>query len=170
MTVIYPIQSDITHNLAGWSKENPPLYRYYLVRIWDPSKPFFAFIGMNPSRANESHDDPTVRRCINFARREGAGRFVMLNVYGYRSTNADIISKIAHPNGSENDFWIKKYVKEADVIVAAWGRNVTRRGEEVLSMIKNLNSIHCLGINSDGSPKHPLYLKSVTPLHLLQEK
>ena len=170
MAAVYPIQADITHNVALWSKEMPPLYRYYLFREWDKSKPLVAFIGMNPSKADENFDDPTVRRCINFARREGAGRFVMLNVYGYRSTDPLVIRKIADPNGSDNDYWLKSYVKEADVVVAAWGRNVTQRGEEVLKMIKGLNTIHCLGTNLDGSPKHPLYLKLDTSLQLLQEK
>lgn len=169
MAVVYPVQGDITHNVALWSKETPPLYRYYLFRAWDKSKPLLAFIGMNPSKADERFDDPTVRRCINFARREGAGRFVMLNVYGYRSTDPLAIGKVADPNGPDNDFWLKSYVKEADVVVAAWGRNVTQRGEEVLKMVKGLNTIYCLGTNSDGSPKHPLYLKLDTPFQLLKE-
>lgn len=170
MIGLIPIQTDVSFNSAGWSKEQPPLYRYYLTRIWDPSKPLFVFIGMNPSKANEQFDDPTVRRCINFARREGAGRFVMLNVYGYRSTDASIIRKVSDPNGPDNDFWIKSYVKEADTVVAAWGRNVTERGEEVLKLVKGLKTIYCLGLNNDGSPKHPLYLKLNTPLQILLEK
>jgi hypothetical protein len=168
MVTVYPVQADITNNQALWSKETPPLYRYYLFREWNKSKPFFAFIGMNPSKADERFDDPTVRRCINFARREGAGRFVMLNVYGFRSTDPLAIREVSDPNGPENDHWIQSYVKEADFVIAAWGRNVTQRGKEVLKMIKGLNTVHCLGINLDGSPKHPLYLKSNTSLKKLQ--
>jgi hypothetical protein len=170
MPTIYPVQNDIIHNSACWSTENPPLYRYYLYRDWEPKKHLAAFIGMNPSKANERFDDPTVRRCINFARREGAGRFVMLNAYGFRSTDAKVVLNVSDPNGVDNDIWIKKYVKEADLVVAAWGRNVARRGEKILEMVKGLNSIYCLGFNSDGSPKHPLYLKSNAPLQLLQKK
>jgi hypothetical protein len=170
MAAIYPVQTDVTHNAALWSKETPPLYRYYLLREWNASKLFFAFIGMNPSKADEHFDDPTVRRCINFARREGAGRFVMLNAYGYRSTDPLAIRNVADPNGPDNDLWIKSYVKKADLVVAAWGRNVTSRGEEVLKMIKGLNTVHCLGINLDGSPKHPLYLRADTSLQILQQK
>lgn len=114
-------------------EESPPLYRYYLFRAWDMSKPLFVFIGMNPSKADERFDDPTVRRCINFARREGAGRFIRLNVYGYRSTDASAIRKVVDPNGPDNDKWLRTHAKEADVVVAAWGRNVTERGEEVLT-------------------------------------
>jgi hypothetical protein len=136
MAVLHPIQADVEQTYAGWSEESPPLYRYYLFRAWDMSKPLFAFIGMNPSKADEHFDDPTVRRCINFARREGAGRFIMLNVYGYRSTDASAISKVTDPNGPDNDYWLKTHVKEADVVVAAWGRNVTNRGEEVLKISK----------------------------------
>jgi hypothetical protein len=170
MAFLLPIQADIIHSSAVWSKETPPLYRYYLNRVWDVSKPVFAFIGMNPSKADERFDDPTVRRCINFARREGAGRFFMLNVYGYRSTDSAAIRKIDDPNGPDNDFWLETHVKAADVVVAAWGHNVTQRGEEVLKIVKGLNDIHCLGCNLDGSPKHPLYLRADTSLQLLQKK
>jgi hypothetical protein len=169
MAILFPVQADVTYNNAVWSKETPPLYRYSLYRSWDNSKLLFAFIGMNPSKADERFDDPTVRRCINFARREGAGRFIMLNVYGYRSTEAAAIRKVVDPNGSDNDFWLKTHVRDADVVVAAWGRNVTDRGKEVLDMLKGLNTFHCLGLNLDGSPKHPLYVKADTPFKILQE-
>jgi hypothetical protein len=168
MAILYPVQADVIQNYAQWSNE-PRLYRYYLYRAWDNSKSLYAFIGMNPSKADEQFDDPTVRRCINFARREGAGRFIMLNVYAYRSTDPKGIEKVAKPNGGENDFWLKAKVKEADVVVAAWGRNVTERGKEVLNMIKGLKTVHCLGINLDGSPKHPLYLKGDTALQIFQD-
>jgi hypothetical protein len=170
MAVLLPVQADVKENVAIWSKETPPLYRYYLYRAWDKSKSLVAFIGMNPSKADERFDDPTVRRCINFARREGAGRFIMLNVYGYRSTDASAIRGVEDPNGPENDRWIKSQVEKADHVVAAWGSSVAERGEQVLKMIKGLNTIHCLGRNGNGSPKHPLYLKSDTMLELLQEK
>jgi hypothetical protein len=169
MAVLYPVQADVIENHAKWSNE-ARLYRYYLYRAWDNSKPLYAFIGMNPSKADEQFDDPTVRRCINFARREGAGRFVMLNVYGYRSTDPKAVRMVADPNGEKNDYWLRTKAKEADVVVAAWGRNVTQRGKEVLNMIRGLNTIHCLGLNFDGSPKHPLYLKGDTALQILQER
>jgi hypothetical protein len=170
MAVLLPVQADVKENVAVWSNEKPPFYRYYLYRAWKKSGPLFAFIGMNPSKANERFDDPTVRRCINFARREGAGQFVMLNVYGYRSTLASAIRGVEDPNGPENDGWIRSQVKKADCVVAAWGSCVVERGEQVLKMVKGLNTVFCLGRNANGSPKHPLYLKSDTALELLQEK
>ncbi len=170
MAVLLPVQEDIQENVAVWSKEKPPLYRYYLYRAWDKSKPLYTFIGMNPSKADEQFDDPTVRRCINFARREGAGKFVMLNVLGYRSTDASAVKKVQDPNGAENDQWIKAEVEKADYVVAAWGSNVKDRGQQVLEIIRGLKTIYCLGINADGSPKHPLYLKTDTPLRVLTEK
>jgi hypothetical protein len=89
---------------------------------------------------------------------------------GDTCTDPSAISKVSDPNGPDNDYWLKTHVKDADVVVAARGRNVTARGEEVLKMIKGLNTVRCLGTNADDSPKHPLYLKADTALQVLKEK
>lgn len=56
---------------ATFSKDR--LYRYQLWRIWDESKPYMNVIGLNPSTADETKDDPTIRRCLGFAKAWGYG-------------------------------------------------------------------------------------------------
>ena len=64
-------------------------YRYWLLRVWDESLPVMAFIGLNPSTADETADDPTIRKCIKYAKAWGFGGLLMLNVYSFRATNPD---------------------------------------------------------------------------------
>jgi hypothetical protein len=56
-------------------------YRYELGQIWAGEENVAVFVGLNPSTANEHVDDPTIRRCIRFARDWGYGGLVMLNLF-----------------------------------------------------------------------------------------
>ena len=83
-------------------------YRYTLTRTMNPDlvgddARTIAFIGLNPSTATATTDDPTVRRCIGYAAREGFGRFVMLNAFGYRATDPKDMKAQADPVGKGND-------------------------------------------------------------------
>jgi hypothetical protein len=77
-------------------------YRYWLLRVWDDSKPILCVIGVNPSTADETLDDPTIRRVIGFAKRLGYGGALMLNVGAYRSTDPRKWLKALDPFGPEN--------------------------------------------------------------------
>jgi hypothetical protein len=140
-------------------------FRYWLLREWDAALPKVAFIGLNPSTADETIDDPTIRRCMGFARTWGKGGLLMLNLYAFRATapaemwraqkaGTDII-------GGESGYCtaLQGYAKEqnCDLVIAAWGVHGFKRGPDVSS---RWNSLMCLARNSDGSPKHPLYLKT----------
>lgn len=61
-------------------------YRYILSRTWDETKPTVLFIGLNPSTADEKTDDPTIRKCINYAKCWGYGKILMANLFAFRST------------------------------------------------------------------------------------
>lgn len=61
-------------------------YRFALWRIWDQSMPYAMFIGLNPSTADETRDDPTLVRCGNFARQWGYGSVCMANLFALRAT------------------------------------------------------------------------------------
>ena len=133
-------------------------YRYSLSRIWDKEKKYVLFIGLNPSTADEEADDPTIRRCVNYAKNWGYGGFMMVNLFAYRTTLPSNLIKVKYPVGTENDKYIVKLSKKADITVAAWGNNgnLYSRDKQVLNLVSRLM---CLKINKSGQPAHPLYLK-----------
>ena len=133
-------------------------YRYSLSRIWDKEKKYVLFIGLNPSTAGEETDDPTIRRCVDYAKNWGYGGFMMVNLFAYRATLPSSLKKVKYPIGKNNDKYIVKLSKKADITVAAWGNNgnLYSRDKEVLSLVPNLK---CLKVNKSGQPAHPLYLK-----------
>jgi len=133
-------------------------YRYSLSRIWDKSKPCVLFIGLNPSTADDNEDDPTIKRCIDYANRWGYGGLKMANLFAYRSTLPSNLKKAKNPIGVDNDRHIKELSKEAAITVIAWSDNGSYldRDKEVLKLIEEPM---CLNINKSGQPSHPLYQK-----------
>jgi hypothetical protein len=138
-------------------------WRYTLWRRWSTNKPTVAFIGLNPSTADETSDDPTVRRCIGFARRWGYGGMNMLNIFAFRSTNPRLLRTAANPVGPGNRAALKRTCHRSAMIVACWGGwgRLFDRGEAVIDLLSEVR-LHCLGLTKDGHPKHPLYLSSET--------
>ena len=146
-------------------------YRYGLWRTWDDSKAIVMFIGLNPSTADESTDDPTLIRCINYPKAWGYGGVCMANLFAFRATDPDAMKAAADPVGAQNNRWLKKLASEAGRVVAAWGNDGSYlgRAEKVVGFIPDL---YCLKLNKSGEPAHPLYQKaSVKPrlmVNLLQ--
>lgn len=139
-------------------------WRYALWREWDEIASQLVVIGLNPSTADEMQDDPTIRRCIGFAKREGLGKLVMLNLFAFRATQPRDMFAAIDPIGPQTDTVLRAYATDprTAVVVAAWGGNGTpERVAEVASIFSRLE---CFGRNKDGSPKHPLYLKGDTPI------
>jgi hypothetical protein len=136
-------------------------YRYALWRTWDESKPFAMFVGLNPSTADEIEDDPTIRRCINFASSWGFGGLCMTNLFAYRATDPNAMFAEKDPVGPENDKWIISLAKEAGILVAAWGNDGVYLGRSK-QVQKILPPLHCLKLNKSGEPSHPLYLPGTT--------
>ncbi len=133
-------------------------YRYALWRIWSEEEPHAMFIGLNPSTADELQDDPTVRRCISYARSWGYGGLWMANLFALRSTDPKKLSEADDPVGTENDKWILKLSKSAAVVVAAWGNYGGYLGRS-RDIVKLIRSLCYLKLNKTGEPAHPLYLK-----------
>lgn len=155
-----------THGSAEYSPCKR--YRYTLTREMDrdvvgTDERTIAFIGLNPSTATETKDDPTVRRCVGFAAREGFGRLVMLNAFGFRATDPKEMKAMAEPIGPGNDAAIVRVVAAADLTVFAWGTHGAHMGRqsEVLELV---GPRHCLGVTKAGFPKHPLYLRADSPI------
>ncbi|HHP7245335.1 MAG TPA: DUF1643 domain-containing protein [Elainellaceae cyanobacterium] len=139
-------------------------YRYALWRTWDNTMPWVMFVGLNPSTADEFHNDPTARRCIGFARDWGYGGVCITNVFAYRSTTPRRLRWVDDPIGLENDRWLANLSQEANLVVAAWGNHGTlaQRDKAVLPL---LNTLHYLSLTKRGQPAHPLYLrKELTPI------
>lgn len=142
-------------------------YRYTLWRRWDDG-PLISFIGLNPSTADEIHNDPTVTRCIRFAGREGAGGMAMLNLFAFRATDPKIMKAQADPVGPENDLTIATWVKQSEIVVCCWGSHGRHmeRSKALLEQLRQCgaDNLHHLGLTKTGEPKHPLYLRADTPL------
>ena len=163
-----PVQKDILGSPCVWGGKSNE-YRYVLKRVWDTSKPKIAFIGLNPSTASEELDDPTVRKCINIARRDGFGEMVMLNAYAYRSTDPTGLEIYPNPQGELNDDYIFRECKTSSKIVIAWGSHVSdERHNELLQLLEPIN-LWCFAKNKDGKPKHPLYVPLNSQLILYRE-
>jgi hypothetical protein len=134
-------------------------YRYTLWRRWDMFNPdYIQFIGLNPSTADEQRDDPTLRRCIAFAKREGAGALCMTNLFAFRSTDPHLMQQATDPVGPENDWWLIQMAQEARLVIACWGHigGYLGRDQAVRAV---LPALWALGLTAAGAPRHPLYLQ-----------
>ena len=121
------------------------LYRYKLSRTWDSTKPTILFIGLNPSIADETIDDPTITRCINYAKAWGYGTLLMTNLFAFRSTYPKDIYLVDDPIGDENDNYILECVAQSDLVVVP--------------------NLYCLRKNKNGTPHHPLRLpRNIRPI------
>lgn len=142
-------------------------WRYELWRRWTPKTPgnYCMFIGLNPSTADEHLNDPTVGRCIRFAMQWGYDSLCMTNLFAYRATLPKDMKRFPEPVGPWNDDTLVKLAEGAGIVILAWGNHGSHLGRaaHVLKLLEgSLFKLHHLGTNSDGSPKHPLYLKSDT--------
>ncbi|ARP92528.1 hypothetical protein CAL14_05375 [Bordetella genomosp. 9] len=149
-------------------------YRYLLTRP-APSGPQFAkpcygtalFVMLNPSTADATVDDPTIRRCKAFAYRWGCAGIAVVNLYALRSPSPADLWKHADPVGPDNDIWLRQVAREHETVVFAWGANAKpERVRQVYEIFKGgpLRQIRCLGVTKDGSPRHPLYVRADQPL------
>lgn len=140
-------------------------YRYTLWRHWEGGDGYAMFIGLNPSTADEVQDDPTVRRCINFAKDWGYSALCMTNIFAFRATDPGDMKAVEDPVGTDNDLSLLYIADHASVVVAAWGVHGVHSNRE--NEVKRLlgNKLMCLKLTKDGHPAHPLYLpKTLTPI------
>jgi hypothetical protein len=139
-------------------------YRLSLVRAWDEG-PRVAWIMLNPSTAGADQDDPTLRRCIDFARRWGCGSLEVVNLFALVTPLPGALRTASAPIGPDNDAAIAAAIARADLVVAAWGaahRGLLGRADDVRARLPA--RAMCLGFTKSGDPRHPLYLARDTPL------
>ena len=132
-------------------------YRYVLEREWDHRLPAVLFIALNPSTADATNDDPTVRRCVGFARKWGFGKLVLANLFALRSSDPMRLAGHADPIGPRNDRWLARLSSSFDLTVAAWGVRGDLNGRAA-AVLPLLRQPHHLGLTRAGHPRHPLYL------------
>lgn len=154
-------------------------YRYWLTREWDPAKIKLVWIMLNPSTADADTDDPTIRRCMSFARDLGFGGIRVMNLFALRATDPKELRKQPSPIGPENDAHLRNLgttaqMDSVSMVIAAWGTHgkLNRRGEKVAKMITEECGLplYALKVTADGSPGHPLYVAGDTQPFIWKQK
>lgn len=142
-------------------------FRYALARQWDAALPSVAFVMLNPSTADALVDDPTIRKCVGFAKRLGFGSIHVVNLKAWRSTSPKGFAQF--PAGIDNLAHVVEASRRSRLTICAWGRNARRM--EADGMVTVLRD-HCaapmaLRLAADGTPWHPLMLPySCTPVEM----
>jgi len=146
-------------------------YRYQLSRIWDEACNPLPIIMLNPSTADHEVDDPTILKCMKYARRDGFGGIIVVNLFALRATRPAALRLEADPVGPENDLRIMD-VFDASTrfgvpVLCGWGADdfAAARGEAVLQRAAHMGvDLRCLAVTKFGAPKHPLYCLDAQPL------
>jgi hypothetical protein len=144
-------------------------FRYTLTRVWDVPKPSALFVMLNPSTADGREDDPTIRRCVGFAKAWGCGSLAVINLFALRTAYPRELRNAVRGGldviGPNNDEHIRNQVcNHADprhFVVAAWGAHGSQpafaeRRDSVMELLASAD-LMCLGITASGEPRHPLY-------------
>lgn len=158
-----------TPTLAEARISEDGLYRYSLHRAWGDG-PMVTWVMLNPSTADATQDDPTIRRCIGFTKSWGYNVMHVVNLYAYRSTDPKRLLEVDDPVGPDNPRLLRAVVGNSALVVAAWGAFAAKVAWERsrLSIESFCHDkgvpLRCLGTTKDGAPRHPLYVKADTPL------
>jgi hypothetical protein len=136
-------------------------YRYALGRTWDMDLKPVLFVGLNPSTADATNDDPTIRRCTRYAKDWGHGGILMGNLFAIRATDPKDMLRALDPVGDRNDYWLRRLTDLSGRVVAAWGAHGGHRGRAQAVVDSGvLGSFTVLGLTKDGHPRHPLYMRA----------
>jgi hypothetical protein len=137
-------------------------YRYRLWRQWNDALPSMAFIMLNPSTADDQQDDATVRKCIGFAHRHGAGGIEIVNLFAFRSRDPRVLAANGFPTGNpENDQYVRAVTLASGAVVCAWGAHARGlpRCREMILQLRGWGCVpYALALTKDCVPRHPLML------------
>jgi hypothetical protein len=146
-------------------------YRWWLERQWAEERPRLVFIGLNPSRADGSRDDATLRRLLGFARGWGYGALEVLNLFARITPSPALLRRANDPVGADTDSWIRTRLaaQPGAPLWLGWGNQGGWRGRDraVLALLQAQliaeadaarRPCLCLGVTAGGRPRHPLYL------------
>lgn len=137
-------------------------FRYRLWRTWDSEAYKVLWIMLNPSTADADLDDATIRKCIAFTKLWHRGSIEVANLYAYRTKSPAELKKAQYPNGHNDRVLAMLFetYQAGDLVIAAWGAHAQpnrAKDVQVDALLAGVPLYH-LGLNKDGSPKHPLYL------------
>lgn len=135
------------------------IYRYSLTRVWDTDLPRVCFIMLNPSVADASKDDPTIRRCRNLSKTWGFGSLEVVNLFAFRATMPHELLSTPNPIGYENNAYILAAVARAAKVVVAWGHQGSLLGQSK-RVTEMIGECFCVNKTRSGEPGHPLYVSS----------
>lgn len=140
-------------------------YRYDLTRVWDRDAPRLFYVMLNPSKATELRNDPTIERCQRRAAQLGYGAMRIGNIFAWRETSPQLLRKAKSPVGAATDGLLVEAADWADDVLCAWGVHGTHqdRGPAVEVLLRSTRArlVH-LGLTKDGHPRHPLYVSYET--------
>lgn len=138
-------------------------FRYSLWRRWGDG-PRALFVMLNPSTADAMQDDPTIRRCVGFAKRWRHASIEVVNLFAFRTTDPRNLDAAWRGGvdviGPDNREHMTAACKRANTIVAAWGAFDARGALFVArATLRHFAPVWCLGRTKSGQPRHPLYVK-----------
>jgi len=147
-------------------------YRYVLLRFWGQTpdeENVLPFIGLNPSKADAEEDDPTIRRCVAFAQREGYKGLLMLNLYAFRATKPKDLLKCPYQVGEYNMEVLMGLSQIADKVIICCGAPPVGFNKEIftarmMAVVSCFKNVYSFGTTKEGYPRHPLYLPKTAPL------
>lgn len=157
---MFPLRAGATLSQCG-------KYRYTLWRVWDESLPTCCFVMHNPSTADGTDDDATIRRCVSFAKKFGCGKLEVVNLFAYRARHPKDMRLADDPIGPHNYEHVIETVGRASIIVAAWGAVMltTTALDALCRHLFNGKPLKCLGKTKKvGQPRHPLFVPHDTEL------
>ena len=145
-------------------------YRYLLTWRWSDAPLLVAWM-LNPSTATHEKLDPTIAGLVSRARAWGRGGVRVINLFAFRATQPAAMKAAADPIGPHNDSVSLDALHNAaaagDEVVCGWGAHGKHRGRDTEAAALAARAsvqLHCLKVNQDGSPQHPLYIAhSVVP-------
>lgn len=148
------------------------IYRYRLDRDVDlHGLHVIAYFGINPATADEVNNDQTVAKWIGFTQRNGGSRFIVGNIFAFRSADVTQLQSVSDPIGPENQSHLEAIIAEADILVPCWGsrtkapRSLHGRFDEVLDLLRASGKpVMCFGKTQTGDPRHPGRIAYSTPL------
>ncbi|MFG0307510.1 MAG: DUF1643 domain-containing protein [Phycisphaerales bacterium JB040] len=152
--------------MRGWATfDDTRTYRYTLHRRWAPAGRRVCFCLLNPSTADEHVLDPTLTRCLGFARSWGFHAMEVVNIFALRSTDPAGLRAVDDPVGPANDASIRRAARRCERFVVGWGNHgdLLGRADAVRDLLRDVVEPVCWEVTKAGHPKHPLYLRSDAP-------